>query len=94
MERKEKEMDEKHITELLCTLTEIPLEVPLFSKIMMAGTVQELLDLHLNLDDVMQLFSFVERIGAADENERSLPDCLAALLKKVPPVRRGRRLFI
>ena len=46
-ERKEKRMErekknEKHITELLCKLTEAPLEVPIYTKIMMAGTVQSL----------------------------------------------------
>lgn len=94
MERKEKEMNKKHITELLCTLTEKPLEVPLYTKIMMTDTVQELVDMHLNLDAVMQLFPLVGKIGAADENERALPDSISALLEKVPPVKRGRRLFI
>lgn len=92
MEREKK--NEKHITELLCKLTEAPLEVPIYTKIMMAGTVQELVDLHLNLNDVLQLFPLVEKMGAADETERNFPDCFSSVLEKVPSVKRGRRLFI
>lgn len=81
-------------TALLCYLADHASEIPLMSRVMMARTVGDLIDLNLSMADILSLFDGIEKMGVRDELGRMFPDQIAQKLEDLPPVKKGRRLFI
>ena len=81
-------------TALLCHLADHASEIPLMSRVMMARTVGDLIDLNLEIDDILSLFLHVDKMGIRDEFGRMFPDQIAQKLKDLPVKKKGRRMFI
>jgi predicted RecB family nuclease len=90
--KEEKEM--KMVNEICEKLTVIQSNPSTFSKIMHAQSVQELLDLHLNPEEIVPLYRAVDKLAAMEEELFGYPDIIAKQLKSLRPVNRRRPFFI
>ena len=93
-EEKVNRVEIEDVTALLCHLADNASEIPLMSRVMMARTVGDLIDLNLEIDDILSLFLHVDKMGLRDEFGRMFPDQIAQKLKDLPVKKKGRRLFI
>lgn len=93
-EEKVNRVENEDVTALLCHLADNAGEIPLMSRVMMAHTVGDLIDLNLEIDDILSLFLHVDKMGLRDEFARMFPDQIAQKLKDLPVKKKGRRMFI
>lgn len=69
-------------------------EESVFSKIMHATSVQELLDANFDPKELLPLFYVAEELGRYEEEIESFPYAMAENLKRIQPMHTRRCLFI
>lgn len=92
-EEKVNRVENEDVTALLCHLADNAGEIPVMSRVMMAHTVGDLIDLNLEIDDILSLFLHVDKMDS-EMICRMFPDQIAQKLKDLPVKKKGRRMFI
>ena len=90
-QEKEKELSAEELMQRICNLQ--PPKTT-FDKIIEAKSVQELIDLHLEPEEVFSLFSKAEVLTASYEHNYIMSDLVGSRLEKARPVKRKRAFFI
>ena len=90
-QEKEKELSADELMQRICDLQ---LSKTIFDKIIEAKSVQELIDLHLEPEEVFSLFAKAEVLTASYEHNYIMSDLVKSRLEKARPVKRKRAFFI
>lgn len=90
-QEKEKELSADELMQRICDLQ--PSKTT-FDKIIEAESVQELIDLHLEPEEVFSLFAKAEVLTASYEHNYIMSDLIRSRLEKARPVKRKRAFFI
>lgn len=89
-----KDQRDLSVEKLMKSIAEMQPAKTNFDKIIEANTVKEIINLHLDPNDVLQLFSKAESLAASYEQNYILSDFIGNRLEKVRPVKRKRAFFI
>lgn len=90
-QEKEKELSADELMQRICDLQP---SKTIFDKIIEAKSVQELIDLHLEPEEVFSLFAKAEVLTASYEHNYIMSDLVKSRLEKARPVKRKRAFFI
>ena len=90
-QEKEKELS---ADELMQRIYDLHPSKTTFDKIIEAESVQELIDLHLEPEEVFSLFAKAEVLTASYEHNYIMSDLVKSRLEKARPVKRKRAFFI
>ena len=82
------------LEDVLVQLREVQYHESMFSKIMHAKTIGELMELDLKPDQLMSYFSAAEELGRMEEEHGLYVRRIAQKLKDAYPVKRRRALFM
>ena len=82
------------LEDLMKQLLEVQYQESLFSKIMHAKTIGELMALDLNPDQLLSYFAAAEELGRMEEEHGLYVRRTAQKLKDASPVKRRRALFM
>lgn len=91
MYQQEKELSAEELMQHICGLQ--PTKTT-FDKIIEAKSVQELIELHLDPEEVFSLFAKAEVLTASYEHNYIMSDLVGSRLEKARPVKRKRAFFI
>jgi len=90
-QEKEKELSADELMQRICDLQP---SKTIFDTIIEAKSVQELIDLHLEPEEVFSLFAKAEVLTASYEHNYIMSDLVKSRLEKARPVKRKRAFFI
>ena len=90
-QEKEKGLSADELMQRICDLQP---SKTIFDTMLEAKSVQELIDLHLEPEEVFSLFAKAEVLTASYEHNYIMSDLVKSRLEKARPVKRKRAFFI